>query len=57
MNKKEERSYLEEEGTFDIYTEEGIQELVENDEMKIGEAGFMTGYLEEDEETEEEIAE
>ena len=56
MSKKERKGYLEGEEIFDIYTEEGIQELVENDEMKIGEAGFMNGYLEEDEETEEEIA-
>lgn len=39
-----------EEDSEDIYTEEGIQERIENDEMNYEEAGFMVGYLEEDEE-------
>ena len=35
-----------EEGQFeaDVYTEEGAQELVDNDEIDASEAGFMEGY-------------
>ena len=54
MKKIEDRKYREEEYP-DIYTEEGIQELIDNDEMMNGEAGFMNGYLEDEEAEEEEI--
>ena len=52
MKKKE---ILQRDDFEDVYTEEGIQELVDNDEMMSGEAGFMNGYLDRDEEEEEEI--
>ena len=50
MKKKE---ILQREDFEDVYTEEGIQELVDNDAMMSGEAGFMNGYLEYEEEEEE----
>ena len=38
----------------DVYTFDGIQELIDNDEVNIEEAGFISGYLIQDEDDEEE---
>ncbi len=38
----------------DIYTEEGIQEQLESDEIEDWEAGFMEGYEQDMDENEEE---
>ena len=42
----EKKDYFEEEDNeWDIYTEEGAECYVENDEISSGERGFMLGYM------------
>ncbi len=53
MKKKKMLSYYEqlnaEENEEDIYEENAIEELEESDEIDSAEAGFMRGYIEENE--------
>ena len=47
MTKEEQEKDLDD---LDVYSDEEVDELVESDELSDEEAGFMHGYLEEEEE-------